>query len=134
MSAESTATMTSTGSTPAEPTTQHPTPTGTSILAESAMTSPWAAFPTGQTDMGEGEGRGPWTYHILPEDLLKAELDRHAFPKKTCTVDSVSMQPCTAPGETSQDRHVVHEWELQGGKWRLAAIFDGISVVLHCRG
>lgn len=110
----------------AEPTTKLTDAAATSHPTESTMPSPWSAFPSGQTDMGEGEGRGPWTYHILPEDLLKAELDRHAFAKKVGVTHSVSMQPCAAPGEASQDRYAVHEWELEGGNWRFNAIFDGI--------
>lgn len=118
MSVEFTATV-EPASTPAKP------------MAQSAAATPptWAAFPTRGTHMDEGEGRGPWTYHILPEHLLKAELGRHAFAKKAGTADSVSMQPCAVPGEASQDRYAVHEWELEGGTWRFVAVFDGISYI-----
>lgn len=89
--------------------------------------SPWADFPTGQTDMDGGEGHGPYTYHILPEHLLKVELDRHASAKKIGTADCVSMQPCMVAGEESQDRYTVQEWDMKGGNWWFAAIFDGRS-------
>ena len=77
------------------------------------------------TDMGYGSRYGPWKYTILPEPRLASELARLSSATRVGNADCVSLQPCPNPEEASQDRYVVQDWQLAGGVWRFAAIFDG---------
>ncbi|KAJ6558594.1 phosphatase 2C-like domain-containing protein [Mycena vulgaris] len=78
----------------------------------------------GTTDMGH-PGEGPWTFRMLPEPLLTAELKRLACPRSTRKVDSLTFQPCSPHVYQNQDRFVVEEWNFPGGTWQFNSIFDG---------
>ncbi|KAJ7124881.1 phosphatase 2C-like domain-containing protein [Mycena epipterygia] len=78
----------------------------------------------GTTDMGH-PGEGPWTFRILPEPFLTAELKRIACPQSTRKVDSLTFQPCSPHVYQNQDRFVVEEWILPGGTWQFNSVFDG---------
>ncbi|TFK44601.1 protein serine/threonine phosphatase 2C [Crucibulum laeve] len=78
----------------------------------------------GITDMGDA-GEGPWTYRILPEPLLTAELARLSGASTRACVDITSLQPCPAHVATSQDRYVTQEWDIAGGIWLFNAVLDG---------
>ncbi|OBZ68173.1 Protein phosphatase 2C C10F6.17c [Grifola frondosa] len=88
------------------------------------------------TDMGRG-GPDRWTYRILREPGLTAELDRLSNPRSVGAVHSVTFQPCRSYHHRSQDRYTVEEWRLPGGTWTCTAIFDGhmnhdaVEVVSH---
>ncbi|KAJ6475222.1 phosphatase 2C-like domain-containing protein [Mycena vitilis] len=75
------------------------------------------------TDMGTGEG--PWTFRVLPEPFLTAELKRLACPQSSRKVDSLSFQPCPPHVHQNQDRFVVEEWNFSSGIWQFNSIFDG---------
>ncbi|KAJ6557184.1 protein serine/threonine phosphatase 2C [Mycena sp. CBHHK59/15] len=77
-----------------------------------------------KTDMGH-PGEGPWTYRILREPSLTAELQRRSHPQSSRRVDSVTFQPCSPHVYQNQDRYVVEEWNLPGGTWQFNSIFDG---------
>ncbi|KAH7922376.1 protein serine threonine phosphatase 2C [Leucogyrophana mollusca] len=68
---------------------------------------------------------GPWSYQILPEPALSYELTRLAGLETIGNVSCVSLQPSQIPEHRSQDRYVVHQWNLSGGTWKFAAVFDG---------
>ncbi|KAJ7132885.1 phosphatase 2C-like domain-containing protein [Mycena crocata] len=76
------------------------------------------------TDMGH-PGEGPWTFRMLPEPFLTAELKRIACPQSSRRVDSLSFQPCSPHVYQNQDRFVVEEWNFPGGAWQFNSIFDG---------
>ncbi|TFK75295.1 protein serine/threonine phosphatase 2C [Pluteus cervinus] len=84
----------------------------------------------GRTDMGT-PGEGPWTYRILEEPTLTAELQSVCdFRSIGGWADVASFQPCLS--HRSQDRFVVEEWFLPStppttgsNRWRLCAVFDG---------
>ncbi|KAJ7497155.1 phosphatase 2C-like domain-containing protein [Mycena latifolia] len=78
----------------------------------------------GTTDMGH-PGEGPWTFRMLPEPFLTAELNRLACPRSTRKVDSLTFQPCSPHIYQNQDRFVVEEWNFPGGTWQFNSIFDG---------
>ncbi|KAF7344488.1 Serine/threonine protein phosphatase 2C [Mycena sanguinolenta] len=66
-----------------------------------------------------------FTYTVLDEPELSAELARHAQPQSTGATDTVYMQPCLTPSERSQDRFVVADWVIADQTWRFQAVFDG---------
>ncbi|KAF8210082.1 protein serine/threonine phosphatase 2C [Mycena galopus ATCC 62051] len=70
-------------------------------------------------------GQGPWTFRILPEPFLSAELKRVACPQSNRKVDSLTFQPCSPHVYQNQDRFVVEEWHFPGGAWQFNSIFDG---------
>ncbi|KAJ7782994.1 phosphatase 2C-like domain-containing protein [Mycena metata] len=78
------------------------------------------------TDMGH-PGEGPWTFRMLPEPSLTAELKRIARPQSNHSrkVDSLTFQPCSPHIYQNQDRFVVEEWNFPGGTWQFNSIFDG---------
>ncbi|KAG0703228.1 phosphatase 2C-like domain-containing protein [Suillus ampliporus] len=78
------------------------------------------------TDLGRG-GKERWTYHLLPEAALNAELHRMSNATSSRSVDSVTFQPCAAYADLNQDRYSIEEWDLPGGVWQFTAIYDG-----HC--
>ncbi|KAJ7925153.1 phosphatase 2C-like domain-containing protein [Mycena leptocephala] len=78
----------------------------------------------GTTDMGH-PGEGPWTFRMLPEPFLTAELKRLASPQSNRKVDSLTFQPCSPHVYQNQDRFVVEEWNFPGGTWQFNSIFDG---------
>ncbi|KAJ6499436.1 phosphatase 2C-like domain-containing protein [Mycena sanguinolenta] len=78
----------------------------------------------GSTDMGH-PGAGPWTFRLLPEPFLTAELKRLASPQSNRKVDSLTFQPCSPHIYQNQDRFVVEEWHFPGGTWQFNSIFDG---------
>ncbi|KAH7908418.1 phosphatase 2C-like domain-containing protein [Hygrophoropsis aurantiaca] len=78
------------------------------------------------TDLGRG-GHERWTYHILPEPMLSAELESRSNACSRRYVDSVTFQPCAAYATLNQDRYSIEDWDLPGGTWTFTAIFDG-----HC--
>ncbi|KAJ7188400.1 phosphatase 2C-like domain-containing protein [Mycena filopes] len=78
----------------------------------------------GKTDMGH-PGEGPWTFRMLPEPFLTAELKRIARPQSNRKVDSLTFQPCAPHVYQNQDRFVVEEWNFPGGTWQFNSIFDG---------
>ena len=77
------------------------------------------------TDMGLG-GRERWTYRILQEPRLSAELQRIANPISTGGIDAIDFQPCPLHEFRSQDRMCIEHWQMPtGGTWTFTAIFDG---------
>jgi len=76
------------------------------------------------TDLGRG-GKERWTYHLLPEAALDAELHRMSDASSSRSVDIVTFQPCSAYANLNQDRYSVEEWELPGGVWQFTAVYDG---------
>jgi hypothetical protein len=86
-------------------------------------------YPTGQTDLGWGPGYGPWCYRKLPEPILSSLLASVAKPETIGSVDIIDFQPQTE--QSSEDRHIVQDWTLQNGTWKLLAIFDGKQLRLQ---
>lgn len=78
------------------------------------------------TDLGRG-GKDRWTYRLLPESALDAELRRRSNAHSSRFVDSITFQPCAAHSSPNQDRYSIEEWDMHGGIWRFSAIYDG-----HC--
>jgi len=81
------------------------------------------------TDMGLG-GPERWTYRVLQEPGLSAELQRLANPTSTTTpggsTDAIDFQPCQMHELRTQDRKCVEHWRMpSGGIWVFTAIFDG---------
>ena len=80
------------------------------------------------TDMGLG-GPELWTYRILQEPSLSAELQRLANPLSVAGVDAIDFQPCQLHEFRSQDRKCVEHWQMPsgglGGTWVFTAVFDG---------
>ncbi|KAI0302560.1 protein serine/threonine phosphatase 2C [Russula brevipes] len=81
--------------------------------------------------MGLG-GPERWTYRILQEPGLSAELQRLANPTSSTTVtpggstDAIDFQPCQMHELRTQDRKCVEHWRMpSGGIWVFTAIFDG---------
>jgi pyruvate dehydrogenase phosphatase len=80
------------------------------------------------TDMGLG-GPELWTYRILQEPGLSAELQRLANPLSTGGIDAIDFQPCQLHEFRTQDRKCVEHWQMpSGGTWAFTAIFDGQSI------
>lgn len=77
------------------------------------------------TDMGR-RGVQRWTYRLLEEPLLTAELRRLAQARSYGPIDAVTLQPCMS--YRSQDRYHVEEWPLLNGPWTFVAIFDGMCI------
>ena len=86
-------------------------------------------YPTGQTDLGWGPGSGPWNYRKVPEPVLSSLLAAVAKPDTIGSVDTIDFQPQT--GQSSEDRHIVQDWALQNGTWKLLAVFDGKQLRLQ---
>ncbi|KAI0674993.1 phosphatase 2C-like domain-containing protein [Trametes maxima] len=76
------------------------------------------------TDMDRG-GPERWTYRMLQEPAVVEELRKLAGPQSVGRVDAVTLQPCKTWHYRSQDRYKVEQWDLSGGSWTYAAIFDG---------
>ncbi|KAA1472773.1 protein serine/threonine phosphatase 2C [Dentipellis sp. KUC8613] len=74
--------------------------------------------------MGRG-GPARWTYRVLTEPHLSAELRRHAHPYSASGVDGITFQPSPIHEFRNQDRSRVEHWPMHGGTWVFAAIFDG---------
>ncbi|KAI0256201.1 protein serine/threonine phosphatase 2C [Lactifluus subvellereus] len=75
--------------------------------------------------MGLG-GPERWTYRILQEPRLSAELQGLAKPRSVGGVDSIDFQPCQSHEFRSQDRMCIENWQMSpGGTWVFTAIFDG---------
>ncbi|KAH8828400.1 protein serine threonine phosphatase 2C [Flagelloscypha sp. PMI_526] len=64
-------------------------------------------------------------YTMLSEPAITEELIRTSSATTVGRTSSVSFQACTNPDDRSQDRHVIHDINVQGGTWKLRAIFDG---------
>lgn len=82
-----------------------------------------AQYPRGQTDLGWGPVSGPWSYRKVPEPDLSSLLAAVANAKSIGSVDIIDFQPQTK--QSSEDRHVVQDWNLKNGAWKLLAVFDG---------
>lgn len=67
-----------------------------------------------------------WTYRVLPEPLLTAELARSSNALSASCFDSIAFQPC--PYFRNQDRRAMESWNLPGGIWTFIAVFDGIVI------
>ena len=80
-----------------------------------------AQYPAAQTDLGWGAGL--WDYRKVPEPALTSLLAAVAKSNTIGTVDIVDFQPQT--NQPSEDRHIVQDWVLQNGTWKLLAVFDG---------
>lgn len=78
----------------------------------------------GTTNMGV-HGQGPWTYRILQEPAVTAELDRLSNGQTTGNTDSVSFQPCPPYVSQNMDRYTTQFWDLPGGQWQFNGVFDG---------
>jgi len=80
------------------------------------------------TDMGLG-GPERWTYRILQEPNLSAELQRRANPLSVNGIDAIDFQPCQLQEFRTQDRKCIESWQMpSGGTWEFTAIFDGQSI------
>ena len=88
-----------------------------------------AQYPAGQTDLGWGPGAGPWSYRKVPEPTLSSLLAVAAKPNTIGSVDIIDFQPQTR--QSSEDRHIVQDWNLQNGTWKLLAVFDGNKLQLR---
>lgn len=86
-------------------------------------------YPAGQTDLGWGPGSGPWNYRKVSEPTLSSLLAAVARPNTIGSVDIIDFQPQTR--QASEDRHVVQDWDLQNGTWKLLAVFDGNELQLR---
>ncbi|KDQ57569.1 hypothetical protein JAAARDRAFT_130764 [Jaapia argillacea MUCL 33604] len=76
--------------------------------------------------MGWGPPYGPWRYRVLAEPQVTLELARLSNAQSSQgRVDTLTFQPCPNPEEQSQDRYIVQDWDLRGGTWRFAGVFDG---------
>lgn len=76
-----------------------------------------------QTDRGHpGEN---WTYTSFSEPELSARLSQMAGAGSQDRTDWVSFQPCLNPDQSTQDRFVLADWQLEGGAWSFRAVFDG---------
>jgi pyruvate dehydrogenase phosphatase len=81
------------------------------------------------TDMGLG-GPERWTYRILQEPRLSAEVQRIANPRSRGGIDTVDFQPCQSHEFRSQDRMCIENWRIpSGGTWVFTALFDGQCVL-----
>jgi pyruvate dehydrogenase phosphatase len=81
------------------------------------------------TDLGLG-GSERWTYRILQEPRLSAELQRLANPRSRGGIDAIDFQPCQLHEFRSQDRMCVENWQMPfGGAWVFTALFDGQCVL-----
>lgn len=69
-----------------------------------------------------------WTYRVLPEPFLTAELGRLSNVQSGECADSITFQPC--PYFNNQDRRVIETWVMRGGEWTFAAILDGTTTSL----
>lgn len=69
----------------------------------------------------------PLCYSILCEPALTSELERLSAATSIGTTDCITLQPCLNPAKSNQDRYVVQDWELPGGKWQFTAVFDGMG-------
>ena len=79
------------------------------------------------TDMGLG-GPERWTYRILQEPSLSAELQRLTNPSSIGGIDAIDFQPCQLHEFRTQDRKCIEHWQMpSGGTWVFTAIFDGQS-------
>ena len=85
-----------------------------------------AQYPTGQTDLGWGPDTD---YRKVPEPILSSLLTAVAKPDTIGSVDIIDFQPQTE--QSSEDRHVVQDWALQNGTWKLLAVFDGKQLRLY---
>jgi pyruvate dehydrogenase phosphatase len=93
------------------------------------------------TDMGLG-GPELWTYRILQEPGLSAELQRLANPSSVVGgIDAIDFQPCQLHEFRTQDRKCVEHWQMpspspsgsgSGGTWVFTAIFDGQYLFGFC--
>jgi hypothetical protein len=59
----------------------------------------------------------------VPEQVISSLLAAVAKPNRIGSVDIVDFQPQTK--QPSEDRHVVQDWNLKNGVWKLLAVFDG---------
>jgi hypothetical protein len=107
------------------------TPTAPSTTAPDTQTvaPETPKFPTypgerAETDMG-WPGDQKWPYTILPRAAFDAEFARIARTQSFLDgrVDGVLFQPDAA--RANQDRLAVHSWDMPGGQWTFAAVFDG---------
>ena len=87
-----------------------------------AENHPLAQYPIAQTDLGWGLGAGPWNYRKVPEPDLSSLLAAAAKANTIGSVDIIDFQPQAQP---SEDRHIVQDWDLKNGSWKLLAVFDG---------
>jgi hypothetical protein len=107
------------------------TPTAPSTTAPDTQTvaPETPKFPTypgerAETDMG-WPGDQKWPYTILPRAAFDTEFARVARTQSFLDgrADGVLFQP--DPVRKNQDRLVVHGWDMPGGQWTFAAVFDG---------
>jgi hypothetical protein len=62
------------------------------------------------------------TYTVLTEPEASAELARCAHPQSNGVTDTLSLQPCTAPSERSQDRFIDADWRIADQIWRIKVV------------
>ena len=66
-----------------------------------------------------------WPYTHLNEPEITSKFEELAQWGTLGDTDYATLQPCTNPYEASQDRHVIHNWEIDGRIWRFRGLFDG---------
>ena len=67
---------------------------------------------------------------VVSGTQLRSELARIAIETVTCGAHTVTFQPRTE--YPIEDRHLVEDWKLSNGTWKIIGIFDGsrLSLVL----
>ncbi|KAJ2922484.1 hypothetical protein H1R20_g14602, partial [Candolleomyces eurysporus] len=66
-----------------------------------------------------------WRYTHFNEPEITSKFEELAQWGTAGDTDYATLQPCTNPSEASQDRHAVHDWEIDGRRWRFRGLFDG---------
>jgi pyruvate dehydrogenase phosphatase len=66
-----------------------------------------------------------WQYTHFNEPEITSKFEELAQWGTSGDTDYATLQPCTNPYEASQDRHVIHDWEIDGRIWRFRGLFDG---------
>lgn len=90
------------------------------------MTTTAASTERPTTNMGWG-GEQRWPYTRLSTEEIDVQLSRLGAPTTYAEAhaDSATIQPSNA--KASEDRLSVQAWNLPGGTWTFAAVFDGMS-------
>jgi len=73
-----------------------------------------------------------WEYTHLNEPHLTTKLEELSKWGSLTDTDYATLQPSLNPDEASQDRHVIEDWDIAGGKWKFRAVFDG-EHIFTCR-
>ncbi|KIY74244.1 protein serine/threonine phosphatase 2C [Cylindrobasidium torrendii FP15055 ss-10] len=64
-------------------------------------------------------------YQVLSLPELDERLALLSSARSVWGVDAASIQPCTNPAESSQDRYAIEEWTIGNSTWKFMSVFDG---------